>query len=73
MPWPCNRVRWKIHPLLSPGLAKALVGTTCAQGLQPCSDMGREEEVVPTLTPTKTRNCECGKGFPETAEKPRLP
>lgn len=56
-------------------------GTTCAQsqpgpGAQPCSHVGREQEVVPTLTHRmdthkKNGNCECGKGFPETAEKPR--
>lgn len=43
----------------------------------PCSDMGREEEVVPTIMHhvdilKKTKgNCECGRGFPETAEKRR--
>lgn len=57
MPWPCDGVWWKIHPLLSPGLGKALVGSLCAQsslaqGLWPCSHVGteEEEEEVPTLT-----------------------
>lgn len=50
-----------------------------AQGLwPPClgSHVGREEGVVPTLTHStdtlkENGNRECGKGFPETAEKPR--
>lgn len=73
MPWPCDGVWWKIHPLLSPGLGKALVGTLCAQsslahGLWPCSHVGtEEEEEVPTHTPhghaKKLGIASVGRGF----------
>lgn len=73
IPWPCDGVWWKNHPLLSLGLGKALgpprvPRASLAQGLQPRSHVGREDEVVPTLTHRvdtlqKTGIASVGRGF----------
>lgn len=60
----------------STGGAPRVPRASLARGLWPCSHVGREEEVVPTLTHhmdtlQERGNCQCGKGFPETVEKPR--